>query len=159
MNVILTTLSILIITFIVWLTNKATAFKICPVCAGVSGTWVLLTAGSLLGIVGKNEFSLLTALLMGGTVVGIAYQSEKSWHWANSNPLLWKILFILPGIILTYILLLNMGWKALILEIALLAVALYLIFIRPTTLINKELNASKDLQRIEELKKKLKNCC
>ena len=42
MEVIIVVASMLIIAAIVWLLNRILPFTLCPVCAAVSGTWLLI---------------------------------------------------------------------------------------------------------------------
>ena len=65
--------------------NSGRAFKICPVCAGFAGTWLWMLIGMLLGLIPTSDFQLPTAFLMGGSVVGIAYQIGKNKHKKENN--------------------------------------------------------------------------
>lgn len=102
--IILTAASILAITAIIRLTNKillrfSRRGHICSVCVGVSGTWFWMLVGVLSGFLPEKSFELPIGTLMGGSVVGIAYQIDK--HLPASRSLLWKILFIPAGFALT----------------------------------------------------------
>ncbi len=156
MPIIIVTISILVITFLAWLVNKLLPFKICPICAGVSGTWFLLLAGILLGWLSVANYYLLIAVLMGGTVVGIAYQGEKRLNIEPENFLKFKTAVIVPGFVLVYFALANIGWLALVIEAAVLAAVMYLYFVRPNL---RERPPVQDKRKIAELEDKMKNCC
>ena len=46
--------------------------KICPLCVSVSALWLVLSAGVAWGYLAAATFLLPIALLMGGSVVGVA---------------------------------------------------------------------------------------
>lgn len=84
---IIAILSIFIFTVIVWGFNKKLPVKICPICAGVSLTWLWMLLGMGYGLLPIEKYQLVTAILMGGSVVGITdklgekykiFKSEKS---------------------------------------------------------------------------------
>ena len=103
--------SILIVSGAVWLANRVLPFKVCPICAGVFLTWTGLVAAHFLGY----QINLVVpALLMGGSVVGIAYQFEKKFRGSAGTLLLWKTFFIPAGFAAAYSLLAQL-WTALIL--------------------------------------------
>ncbi len=158
MAIIITTASILVITGLVWLLNKALPFKVCPICAGVSLTWVLLTAGVLTGKLLITNYYLLITMLMGGTVVGIAFQGEKRFKWAEENILRFKALVVVIGFILVYLALTNLSWVGLGIEIIILAALVYLFFVSQP----REGNEKSDLrprEKVSELEEKMKECC
>ena len=139
--------SILGLAGFVWLANKIWPFQICPICAGVAGTWLWLLAANFLGY----EIDLIIpALLMGGSVVGIAYQIEKRLPPSRS-PLLLKTLFIPAGFIAAYAVL-TWHWPALLFSLLFLLLISF-IFLYP----QKNRNVRKEA--VEELEDKMKNCC
>ncbi len=144
----ITTISIFTITGLVWLLNRILPFKICPICAGVSGTWLWMIAAKFLGY----EIDLvIPAMLMGGSVVGIAYQVEKRLP-DGLSPLLWKTLFIPAGFIAVYSIITS--WWALFIAGTIILIITVLIFTKkPRT------STVKNDEAVEELKKKMKNCC
>jgi len=78
--IIITVTSIILIALVAYAANRILSFKtfkICPLCAGVSGTWLWMLAVSALGYWPLEEYQLMLAAMMGGSVVGIAYQIEK----------------------------------------------------------------------------------
>jgi len=103
--------------------------------------WLALGAGVAWGYLSLQTFLAPIALLMGGTVVGIAYQRDS---------LRWKTLVILFGMPLAYLLVTNLNKRTIIIEIVLLLAIAYALFVRKEPAYNK---------RILELEKKMKDCC
>ena len=146
-----TTISILAITGLLWLLNRILPFKICPICAGVSGTWLWMLAANFLGY---QIDLVIPAMLMGGSVVGIAYQLEKklparSASWQTS--LLWKTLFIPTGFIAAYGILAQ--WWIMFL------VALVFLFLASFLFLFSGNKPSSQKEAVKELEKKMKDCC
>ena len=151
MFIVITTISILAITGFMWLINRILPFNICPICAGVSGTWLWMLVGKFLGY---EIDMIILAMLMGGSVVGIAYQIEKRLP-INHSPLLWKTLFIPVGFVATYGIL-SAWWSVSIL----LATFLIVLILRFTEQIkSSETTPEEQNPEVEELKKKMKDCC
>ncbi|MDP3991531.1 MAG: hypothetical protein Q8P66_01335 [Candidatus Colwellbacteria bacterium] len=134
------------------LVKKAWLSSICPICLGVSLTWLALTVLMLLGYA-SNDYFLPTALLMGGTVVGIVYQGEKKFKVMRSfTP---KMAVLIIGLILAYLLLTNVNWLTLI-EAALILTPLgYLFFLRSPQATAEEENS----ETVKDLEDKMKECC
>jgi len=95
MEINLAIISILAISGLVFAANKILPFRVCPICAGVAGTWILML---FLRFAGYAVSIPVMAMLLGGSVVGIAYQLEKSFPQGRS-PLLFKMFFIAVGFI------------------------------------------------------------
>jgi len=76
---IIVILSILIFTGIVWALNKKLPVQICPICAGVSLTWLWMLLGMSYGLLSIEKYQLITAVLMGGSVVGITNKLEEKY--------------------------------------------------------------------------------
>lgn len=152
MFIAITTISIFAITGLIWLANRIQPpFKICPICAGVSGTWLWMLAGKFLGY----EVDLvMLALLMGGSVVGIAYQIEKRLP-SNRSPLLWKTLFIPTGFIAVYSVI--SSWWLVFIVLAAFLIVLALVFTEQEK--SNKATATTQNPKVEELEKKMKNCC
>ncbi len=93
MLIAITIISILVMTGLARLMNRALPFMVCPICAGVAGTWLGLIAAKFLGY---GIDLIVPAILMGGSVVGIAYQLEKRFA-SHRSLLLWKAVFISAG--------------------------------------------------------------
>jgi len=78
-------LSILVITFLVWLVNKPSPFKICPICVGVSLTWLWLLFGMSLGFLSVSRYELPTAILMGASIGGMVTELKKIFQKFRSK--------------------------------------------------------------------------
>src|SRR3989344_2309817 len=108
MVIVTATISILVITTLVWFLNKVLSRKVCPICAGVAGTWIWMLIGILTNQLSVISYQLLVGILMGGSVVGIAYQLEKRLSAGSAGwraPPLWQILFFSIGFAAVYSLL------------------------------------------------------
>ncbi len=152
-------LLILLITGSVWALNKFLPFKLCPVCAGVSGTWILLTALMLGDIIPDSSFIIPVSILMGGTVVGIAYQGEKSLQWVSRYPVAWKLAVMVIGFSLVYGAVQYMSWTTLSFELAVLAVVSYLFFIRRGVSGLPSPAHPDDDPNVKKIEKGLEQCC
>jgi len=149
-------LSIFLISLGAWLFRKLVKVEICLICAGVSGTWLWMLIGVFSGQLPITDYQLPMAILMGGSVVGIAYQVEKRLVLAKASVnklLLWKLLFIPAGFAAVYGLI-AVSW---LLFAAALAVsgaiaAFFLLF----SVSEKDKQKSNKVGEIEE---KMKNCC
>ena len=152
----ITITSILGITLAVWLVDKILPFKICPICAGVSGTWLWMFISSFLGY--EIDF-VIVAMLLGGSVVGIAYQVEKRLP-AGKSALLWKVLFIPVGFVVAYSLV-SAQWAMLAVSFV-LAGALSWVFLKKDSggsHPSEKAESPEPGRRVEELKQKMENCC
>ena len=142
--------------FIFWpLSNQK--FKICPICAGVSGTWLWLIIGYWL----DYEVDLIIpAILMGGSIVGIAYQVEKRLN-ANKSPLLWKAWFIPLGFVAVFVLLMGLWLYFVILLTALLIITIIFASDKFKSMLSggKGGGHNNDDPAVKELEDKMKNCC
>ena len=136
--------------------NGLLPFRICPICAGVSATWLLLSAAVLAGLIQKEVFFPLILLFMGGSVVGIAYQGEKSFSWAMRSPLLWKTIAISALMPLAFWAAQAMSVKVLVGEIMALSLLAYLFFARRP---EEKKPAADGIPKVRELEEKLKQCC
>lgn len=117
--------------------------KICPICVSVTGIWLVFTALVLTGYLPSKTFLPLIALLMGGSVVGIAYQFAKR-----------RALIIGSGMLLAFLAVRNLSFKVFGLEILAMAALAYLLFREK----NGGANSGKSKAR-ELLEEKLKQCC
>jgi len=156
MEIIYITVSILVITLLVWLVNRILPFKVCPICGGVSLTWFLVLLGILVGYLSPMTYQLIVAVLMGGTVVGMAYQGEKRMNIRPENFLKFRTAIIVPGFILVYFALMNVSWLTLAIEAVVLAAVTYLYFILPQS---EKGSSPKNEEKVAELEEKMKNCC
>lgn len=146
-------LLVLVITVIVAVLNRSLPFKICPVCAGVSGSWLILTAGIVLAR-WSGDYKLPIAMLMGGTVVGIAFQGEAKFDWAKKGIHMWKAPVIILGMPVAYWLFKNMSPITLMVEILVLAILMYYFFIK-TSGTSRHVHD----RHVIELESKMKDCC
>ena len=150
MLIAITTVSILIVTILVRLANKAMPFQVCPICAGVFLTWVWLIIAYTIGY----QINLaIPALLMGGSVVGIAYQLEKKFRNLSAGRiLLWKVFFIPAGFIAAY------GILEQLPAVFLLAIVL-LLLISFVLLSSKDSTKNSHLETVGDIEKKMEDCC
>lgn len=144
---------VVLITVIFMTLNKSLPFKICPICAGVSGSWLILTAGIVLGR-WSGDYKLPIAMLMGGTVVGIAFQGEAKFDWAKKSIYMWKAPVIILGMLLAYWLFNNMSPVTMVAEILFLSSLVYYLFIK-----SSRSSRHGDDQHVTELEKKMEKCC
>lgn len=151
MMILITTISILAIACFSLAINRLLPFKICPICAGVSGTWIWMLTLKFLGY----EINLaILSMLMGGSVVGIAYQIEKKlaggfYGWRT--PILWKIFFIPVGFVAVYGILEEL-WIVFSLAV------LFLVLVATFFVLPREISGQSKA-KIDELKEKMKSCC
>lgn len=92
---------------------------------------------------------------MGGSVVGIAYQGEKRFLWAQESIFRFKVPTVIIGFALVYWAVQNLSWVVFGAELAVLAVLAYVFFIKPAT---KPLPPA-EAKRVAELEEKMKKCC
>ncbi|MBI4119274.1 MAG: hypothetical protein HY456_00315 [Parcubacteria group bacterium] len=154
MFIVIATISILAITGLVRLLNRILPFKICPICAGVAGTWLWMLTAKFLGY---EIDPVIPAMLMGGSVVGIAYQIEKRPAFAKASAgklLLWKTLFIPMGFIAVYSAVLS-WWLVFIATVTILII----LTLKFKEVVAPSGRASLHEMRREELEKKMEDCC
>lgn len=127
--------------------------NICPICIVVSLIWFGLSAGVAWGYLAPATYLIPVALLMGGTVVGIAYLGEKKCRWAAQHQLLWKILVIAGGMPFAYLLIMNLNKLIVVVELIILLKIAYFFFIKQSS---KPASGSKEISKIEE---QMERCC
>lgn len=147
-------ISIFCIAGVAWSVDRLRIFpfRVCAICAGSAGTWLILLVLRALGI---TVDATVIAVLTGGSAVGIAYQGEKMLL-PGKNQLLWKMLFIPIGFLAAYALA-NEHW-ILALFVILVLVMLALIFLnlfprRRSETVDQE---KKNRAKIEKM---LDECC
>lgn len=146
-TILIALLSIWFITFCAYLAKKVIHFvPICPICVGVSSTWILLLIARQFDLFVVDI--IVPAILMGGSVVGIAYQADRLLPNSN-NSLTWKIFFIPFGFLFVYSFLVS-SWSYLLLS-------LVLIFLTVAWFWNDKSGASSS--SVKTLEDKMKNCC
>ncbi|MBI2097136.1 MAG: hypothetical protein HYT40_03255 [Candidatus Sungbacteria bacterium] len=131
-------------------------FNICPICVSVSLAWLLISAGVAWGYLSSSTYLIPIALLMGGTVVGIAYLGERRYAWAARHPQTWKTLIILFGMPTAYFIVTHLTKFNLALTLLFLIIVGYFLFIqRP----KRVAGGPSDSQKLRELEEKMKQCC
>lgn len=140
--------SILAITAVVWLANKFLPFTVCPICAGSFLTWVGLVGAYFAGY---TVDLTIPAILMGGSVVGIASALEKNSRRPAGASLFFKTLFIPAGFVAAYSVL-ERQWVVLLFAVVILVLlSLVFSFLRDT--------ADSPQKGSSELEKRMKDCC
>ncbi|MDO8569431.1 MAG: hypothetical protein Q7R89_01440 [bacterium] len=119
-----------------------TYFKICWVCVTISGLWFVMSALVAWHITPFGDLQLPIALLMGGSVVGIAYQRHL---------LRWKIATITVGMPTAFLFITNLNKITVFIELVILLAIAYKLFVYKVN------NNGKG--RAHELEEKMKNCC
>lgn len=157
MEIIIAIISIFGIAGLTWLLNRFLGAKVCPICAGVFGTWLWMLIGILSGRLSVANYQLPVAILMGGSVVGIAYRIEKRLPQTSAGwrtPLLLKTLFIPTGFAAVYGILASWWFIFIILAVSLLILTLMFIGQIKDKIISERQN-----RKVEELEDEMKNCC
>ncbi|MBK5204904.1 MAG: hypothetical protein JJD98_05700 [Polaromonas sp.] len=148
MNAILTTIaSILAVTGVVWVMRWRLHAPLCPICLGVGGTWLWMVVARESGYAIDTT---MLPILLGGSVVGIAYLVEKRLPPGRSA-LLWKTLFIPFGFVAAHALA-TPHWV--LLAVMVLTLALLTAFFLHSPAASTQAN-----DMVGELKEKMKNCC
>ncbi|OHA64772.1 MAG: hypothetical protein A2667_00740 [Candidatus Wildermuthbacteria bacterium RIFCSPHIGHO2_01_FULL_47_27] len=158
MEILIFILSVLAITVLVWLANKILPFKICPICVGVSGTWVWILAGISSGLLNVENWRMIVAMAMGAAVVGIAYQGEKRFDWAKQSIFRFRVPVIVVGFPLAYWVINNIDWVSLAAALAVLAPVFYFYFVVSAGQRSGS-GTTAGGGKVAELVEKLKNCC
>lgn len=156
MEILIVVISVLVITGLAWLANRFLPFQICPICAGVSLTWLLLLIGVLTNQLLIANYQLLITMLMGGTVVGIAFQGEKRFRWAAESIFRFKVPVVIIGFLLVYWAVNNISWLGLGIEVIVLGILIYLFFIQSGRV---EQFSQGESPKVRELEEKMKDCC
>ncbi|MEK7539093.1 MAG: hypothetical protein AAB595_00410 [Patescibacteria group bacterium] len=147
---IIAILSILILTSISWVLGKISPIKICPICAGVFLTWLGMFFGMFLGKLSVVDYQLPTAILAGGTVVGLMSKLEQ--FIKIKFVLFWKTVFVISGFAAVYGLVASQ-W---VMFFASVTIVFTITLIFKMGQLGRD---SRESDRIKDLKKKMKNCC
>ena len=148
MTVILATIfSIFAICGMAWAARKMLRVPICPICLGVGGTWLWMVIARAFGYAVDTT---MLSILLGGSVAGIAYQLENRLPPGRS-PLLWKTLFIPSGFVAACALAAPQ-W-ALFAAASVALVLLTAVFLLPPGALGEK------NETVEELKRKMRECC
>ena len=142
--------SILILTSAISLVKNKLKFEICPICAGVTLTWLWMLTGIILGKLSTIDYQLPTALLMGGTVIGLMSKLEPLIK--QKFVLIWKTIFVVSGFIAAYNLIFN-NWVIFSISVALAVTSILLLKTHTTSKENQK------SQQTKEFEEKMKNCC
>ena len=125
----------------------------------VSGIWLLLMLGILMDLLNPESWKLVIAILMGGSVVGIAYQGEKVIKWAAQKPMLWKMLVLPPGFLAVYGAVQYMSFWTFGGAVIVLAATAYLFFIRRGVSGTPHTAHLNDASNVQKIEKGLEQCC
>ncbi|HEY4506674.1 MAG TPA: hypothetical protein VJH71_00725 [Candidatus Paceibacterota bacterium] len=135
--------------------------NICPICVAVSSLCLGLSAGVAWGYLDSSIYLIPISLLMGGTVVGIAYLGEKKCRWAAKHQLLWKTIIIAGGMPFAYLLVIKLNRFIVLAELLILIKIAYLFFIKQPRR-NVGTSGSNNLSTqagISEIEEKMEQCC
>lgn len=150
--IVIAVFSMFFISAFAWLTRRILKVSaICPVCAGVTGTWLWIVAGMYFGWLDAEGWQMIAAIAMGGSVVGIAYQMEKRLS-LRCSPMLWKMLFISTGFVLVYSILL-WWWAGFAVSFSLCVVWLL------SCIKKSQQDSARDSAAVKMLEDKMKNNC
>lgn len=154
MTILISVLSIFVITTLVISLQRLLPFSkcvmmLCAICAGVALTWIGLLAAFFLGYPVDIR---VPAILMGGSIVGIAYQAGKFLPITRSE-FLWKSIFIPIGFALVFTVL-DRAWALMGGLFAIIAIIVVWFFIPWFTTHSHTREG-----QVESLEKKMKNCC
>lgn len=151
MLIVITLSSILVLTALAFLARRYAIPWLCPLCAGVAGTWIWL-----LGIhfAGFAVDLLMPAILLGGSVVGLAAQVEKVMPYRNETyRLVWKTLFVTVGFAAAWFVT-TQAWSGIAVSLVMLGV----ITLPPWVGLSAQ-GTTGHSGRIERLKEQMKSCC
>lgn len=115
--------------------------------------WLLLSAGVAWGYLAPTPFLIPIALLMGGTVVGIAHLGEKRYRWAAMHPQKWKVPVIVLGMIIAYVLVTRITKFIVVAELVFMVLIACLLFIK------KSGQPEVEDKKVSEIEEKMKQCC
>jgi len=145
--ILTTTVSIFAIAGLAWAAKKLLRVPVCPICLGVGGTWLWMLIGRSLGYAVD---ATMLSILLGGSVAGIAYLVEKRLPLGRS-PMLWKTLFIPAGFVAAYGLAASQWILFAVMGVALVLLTAFFL-VPPAT-------SGEPSETVEELKKKMQQCC
>ena len=145
--ILTTTVSIFAIAGLAWAAKKLLRVPVCPICLGVGGTWLWMVIARSLGYAVD---ATMLSILLGGSVAGIAYLVEKRLPLGRS-PMLWKTLFIPAGFVAAYGLAASQWILFAVMGVALVLLTAFFL-VPPAT-------SGEPSETVEELKKKMQQCC
>ena len=144
---IIALISILGLTILLKFAKPFLPFSVCPLCAGVSLTWLWLITAYFLGY--QIELTI-PAMLMGGSVVGIMFKLESVIK--TKFVLRWKTIFVMSGFLAMNSLI--TGQWIIFASGIIMALVITLAFKLPKIKPEKP-----ETEQSVEIKNKLKNCC
>lgn len=156
MPILIAIASFLAFTLVTLWVDRVFKIRPCPVCVGVSGTWLWLTPAVLAGVLPEEPYILIIALLMGASVVGIADQAEKRIAWVARHSVKAKSIVIAPGIALGFWALANLSWTVWLLEVFLMSILAWRFFFQK---IHPAPSARRAAPGVTDLEKNLDQCC
>lgn len=147
MGIAIPLISIIVLTALAAVVRVVSPVRVCPICAGVSGTWIWMLIAREFG---RAADPIALAILMGGSVVGIAYQVDRR---LASRPGLWfKALVIPAGFVGAYGAVIGAWTPALAgVGAASVIIASFAWSSRTTRSVDREI--------VAEAEKKLEDCC
>lgn len=134
---------ILLITVLMYVLYQKNIVRVCPVCAGIASSWLLLVA---LRLAGWPVDSAVLALLLGGSVVGMSFFLEKKHPM---HPIV-KASFIVVGLLVAHNIVIE-NWLFALIDAAVLSALAYFI--------TNENRGTVNSRQKDELVKKMEDCC
>ena len=116
-------------------------------------TWFWLLVGIKLNLLSSADYQLPTAILMGGTVVGLMFKLEQ--FIKIKFVLIWKTLFVALGFMVVHSLMFA-NWMIFLVSAILVVLLTFILKVSKTTLENQKLH---EVSSSKELEEKMKNCC
>lgn len=150
MNILIVIGSVIVIAASAATLKRLFGWMICPLCAGVAGTWVWILAGMYGALLPREEWQLLSAILMGGSTVGIIYQLERRRGEPLSARV--KVALFLLGFIAAYGLLTE-AWVVAAPGAALFAASALFLMKKPAS------PPKDEYEKLKELEERMKQCC
>lgn len=144
---VLPIVSMLALTVLAWLAGRFSRLSVCPICVGVSGTWLWMLVARLGGIAVD---SAVLAMFLGASVVGGAHWIEVRLPQGRSS-LPWKALALPTGFTAAYAMVAEQ-WIPAGVAAATLAI-LTALFLRPGHA------AAGDSAMVAQLEERMKKCC
>ena len=140
--------SLLVLSVTASFAARLLRLSVCPVCAGVAGTWLWMLAARETGILTADPVILAT--LLGASTVGVA-QSINSRLPQGRSPQLCKALMLVGGFTFAYALALG-HW-------ALAAAAAAQFAVTAALALRRQSAPARDEQAIALLEERMKKCC
>ena len=146
-NFIVAMLSVIGLTLAAWLVRRVARADLCPVCAGVAGTWLWMVLARVAGVAIDPA---MLAVLMGASVVGFTQWVGDRLPKGRS-PLVWKALAIPIGAAAAY---------GAVVEQWMLAIGAALFLMVVSMVFGASRGAAPaDEKTISELEERMKKCC